>query len=157
MRSDNREVSLILFEPIQPLGLTMDSTRGEDCCISWSADGRFLARTKGNDVIIADSKREFDTVAKVGDVASAGESDVYSCVKFCHAKGKRDRLAVVGRDGFLKIVSIRVSVGKIHQQFIASVFVEKNLKSVAWSPGKIFPELYPIYFFLLVAQNACTL
>lgn len=134
MRSDDREVSLILFEPIQPLGMTLDSTRGEDCCISWSADGRFLARTNGNNVIIADSKRDFVTVAKVGDVARASDSDVYSCVKFCHATGKRDRLAIVGRDGFLKIVSLRVSVGKIHQQLIASVYVEKNLKSVAWSP-----------------------
>ena len=99
-------------------------------------------------MIITDSKRDFGTVAKVGDVTKSAESDVYSCVKFCHAKGKRDRLAVVGRDGFLKIVSLRVSVGKIHQQLIASIFVEKNLKSVAWSPGKGSLELSALLFCL---------
>mmetsp|Transcript_5230 Transcript_5230/g.9965 ORF Transcript_5230/g.9965 Transcript_5230/m.9965 type:complete len:1602 (+) Transcript_5230:107-4912(+) len=134
MRSDEKQISLIMFEPIQPLGLTLDSTRGEDCSISWSADGRFLARTKGNDVIICDSKRDFQTVAKLSDVTTMGDADICRCVKFCHAKGKRDRLAIVGHDGYLKVISLRVSVGKVHQQLIASIFVEKNMKSVAWSP-----------------------
>jgi len=137
MRSDHKEVTLIMFEPISPLGLTLESSRGEDCSISWSADGRFLARTNGYDVIIADSKKDFETIARVSDVSNISGTDVSVCVKFCHAEGKQDRLAVVGRDGFLRIVSLRISVGKIHQQLISSVFVEKNLRSVAWSPGKI--------------------
>ncbi len=135
MRSDDREISLIMFEPIQSLGLTLDSSRGEDCSMSWSVDGRFLARTKGNDVIISDSKNEFATIAKVSDILPARKTDIIRCVRFCHTEGKQDRLACVGRDGFLEIVSLRISVGKVHQQLIASVFLEKNLKSVAWSPG----------------------
>lgn len=138
MRSDDREVSLMMFEPIQPLELTLKSSRGDDCSVTWSADGRFLARTSGNDVIIADSKKDFETIAKVSDVYEIDDSgsNVISCVRFCQARGKQDRLAMVGRNGYVVIVSIRVSVGKIHQELLASTFVEKNLKSVAWSPGK---------------------
>lgn len=138
MRSDDREISLIRFEPIQALGLTLDSSRGEDCSISWSAEGRFLARTQGNDVIISDSKNDFATIAKVSDIMTLRKLDAIRCVRFCHTDGKQDRLAFVGRDGYLEIVSLRISVGKVHQQLIASIFLEKNLKSVAWSPGTVY-------------------
>ncbi len=136
MRSDDRTVSLVLFAPIQPLGSTLISSIGEDCSVSWSADGRFLARTHGHDVLIADSKKNFETIAKVSDVANIDESDIARCVKFCRAEGKKDLLVTVGSSGYLRVVSLRVSVGKIHQQMKASVFVEKQLRSVAWSPGK---------------------
>ena len=136
MRSDDKQISLIMFEPIQTLGMTLTSSRGEDCSISWSADGRFLAHTQDNDVIICDSKKDFDPIAKVSDVVEIKESDTCRCVRFCHSEGKQDRLAFVGKDGYLTIMSLRISVGKIFQQVVASKFIEKNLKSVAWSPGK---------------------
>lgn len=135
MRSDDREISLIMFEPIQSLGMTLKSSRGESCSISWSLDGRFLARTLGNDVIISDSRKNFDTIAKVSDVMKFGSTDECRCVRFCHSEGKQDRLALIGRGGNLTVVSLRISLGKIHQQVVASKFIEKNLKSVAWSPG----------------------
>ena len=145
MRSDDRVVSLVMFEPIQPLGLTLPSSRGEDCSISWSVDGRFLARSYGNNVYISDAKKDFETIAKVSDVTRIEESDTVRCVKFCHAEGKQDRLAIVSRKGFLRIISLRVSVGQIHQQLIASVFVEEHLKCVTWSPGKVQSRQFTAY------------
>lgn len=138
MRSSNQVISLILFEPIQSLGISLLSSRGEDCSISWSTDGRFLARTLGSDVLIADSRKNFETIAKLSDVAVIGETEIARSVKFCEVEGRQDQLAVVGQSGQLRVVSIRVSVGKIHQELKASIFVEKDLRSVAWSPGNFF-------------------
>jgi hypothetical protein len=152
MRSSNREIDLIMFEPIQSVGITLQSSRGEDCSISWSADGRFLARTQGNDVLISDSKNEFATIAKVSDIMEMRKTDVIRCVKFCQTRGKQDRLAFVGRDGFLEIVSLRISVGKAHQQLIASTFVGKNLKSLSWSPGA-FPLVFSRLYLFVSARS----
>ncbi len=136
IRSGEREVSLVLFEAIQPYDTCLESTRDEHCSMSWSGDGRFLARTKDNDVLVSDSRQKFDTIARLSHVTRSADGDMYTCVKFCHARGKRDRLATITHDGWLRVVSIRVSVGKIHQELIAAVYIEKNLKSVAWTPGK---------------------
>jgi hypothetical protein len=130
MRSDDRKVSLINLEPIQSLELILESSRGEECCLSWSYDGRFLARTYRNEVIINDSKREFEEVSRLG------QNEPVRGVEFCYAEGKRERLAIVGKDGFLRIFQLRISVGKIHVEPMASIFLEQNLWAVGWSTGE---------------------
>jgi len=127
MRSDDKTVSLIKFEPIQSLGLILESSRGEECSMSWSYDGRFLARTHKNEVIINDSKKEFEEVSRLG------QNDSVRDVKFCYAEGKRERLAIVGNDGFVRLFQLRISVGRIHVEPLASIFLEPNLWSVCWS------------------------
>lgn len=134
LRSDERVVSLILFEPVQCLEKSLSTSKGENTFISWSSSGRFLARTLHHDVIISDSKKKFEDIAKLSDVARLSENDVVRSIKFCETPGMQDKLAVVSLDGYLRIVSLRVSVGKIHQELIASVFVERNLRTVAWAP-----------------------
>ena len=130
MRSDDKTVSLIHFEPIQSLGLILESSRGEECCLSWSYDGRFLSRTYKNEVIINDAKREFEEVSRLG------QNEPVRGVQFCYAEGKRERLGVVGNDGFVRIFELRISVGKVHVEPLASIFLEPNLWSVGWSTGK---------------------
>ena len=131
LRSDDKAVSLINLEPIQSLGLILESSRGEEIDLSWSYDGRFLARTYGNDVIINDSKREFEEVTRLG------QNQPVRGVSFCTAEGKRERIAVVGNDGFLRIFQLRISVGKVHVEPLASIYLEQNLWAVGWSTGKI--------------------
>ena len=134
LRSDDRIVSLILFEPVHCLNKSLTTSKGENTFISWSSSGRFLARTLNHDVIICDSKKKFQDIAKLSDVARLSENDVVRSIKFCETPGMQDKLAVVSLDGYLRIVSLRVSVDKIHQELIASVFVERNLRTVAWAP-----------------------
>jgi len=134
LRSDERVVSLILFEPVNGLDKSLSTSKGENTFISWSSFGRFLARTLNHDVIISDSKKNFQDIAKLSDVAKLSENDVVRCIKFCETPGMQDKLAIVSLDGYLRIVSLRVSLGKIHQELIASVFVERNLRTVAWAP-----------------------
>ena len=130
MRSDDKLVSLIKFEPIQSLEFILESSRGEECCLSWSYDGRFLSRTYGNEVIINDAKREFEEVARLG------QNEPVRGVEFCYAEGKRERLAIVGNDGFLRLFQLRISVGKVHVEPLASIYLEENLWAVGWSTGK---------------------
>ncbi len=130
MRSDDRLVSLIHLEPIRSLGLILESSRGEECAIAWSYDGRFVARTHGNDVIINDAKKEFEEVCKLGQT-----QPVHS-IKFCHAEGKREKIAIVGHDGFLRIFNLRLSVGTVHVEPLASIYLEPNLWAVGWSTGE---------------------
>ena len=129
MRSDDKMVSLMKFEPIQSLDIILESSRGEECCLSWSYDGRFLSRTYGNEVIINDSKKDFEEVCRLG------QKDAVRGVKFCLADGKRDRLATVGSDGFLRIFQLRISLGNVHVEALAAVYLEPNLWAVSWSSG----------------------
>lgn len=130
IRSDDKLVSLIKFQPIQSLGLILESSKGEESCLSWSYDGRFLSRTHGCEVIINDAKKGFEEVSRLGT------NEAIRGVKFCYAEGKRDRLATVGNDGFLRVFELRVSVGKVHVQALASIYLEKNLWAVGFSTGK---------------------
>ena len=130
LRSDDRLVSLIKLEPISSLGLIFESSRGEECAISWSYDGRFVARTHGNEVIINDARKEFEEVCRLGQM-----QPVHG-VKFCNAEGSREKLAIVGYDGFLRIFHLRISLGKVHVEPLASIFLEPNLWAVGWSTGE---------------------
>ncbi len=131
MRGDDKLVSLVKFQPIQSLGLILESSRGEECSLSWSYDGRFLSRTYGNEVIINDSKKEFEEVSRLG------QTERVRAVKFCQAEGKRERLAIVGNDGFLRVFQLRISVGSVHVEALASIYLEPNLWAVGWSTGKL--------------------
>lgn len=130
MRCDDKLVSLIHLEPIKSLRLILESSRGEECSISWSYDGRFVARTYCNEVIINDARKEFEEVCRLGQRQPVHE------VKFCYAEGKREKLAIVGYDGFLRIFQFRISVGNVHVEPLASIFLEPNLWAVGWSTGE---------------------
>ena len=130
MRSDKRLVSLVNLEPIRSLGLILESSRGEECSIAWSYDGRFVARSSHNEVIINDAKKEFEEVCRLVQKEPA------QCIKFCYAEGKRERFAIVGNAGFLGIFNLRLSVGNVHVEPLKSVFLEPNLWAVGWSTGK---------------------
>lgn len=136
MRSDDKLVSLIHLEPIKTLGLILESSRGEECSISWSYDGRFVARTYRNEVIINDARKEFEEVCRLGQVQPV------HATKFCHAEGCREKLAIIGQDGFLRIFQLRISVGNVHVEPLASIFLEPNLWAVGWSTGKFLGNFF---------------
>jgi len=128
MRSGEKTVSLIKLEAIQKIELSLISSRGEECCISWSYSGRFMARTHGNDLVIIDAKKQFAEVVRLA------QSDTVRGVSFCMVNGYRDRFAMVGYDGYLSIFIMRISSDSVRLEQDISIFLEKNLCSVAWSP-----------------------
>jgi hypothetical protein len=147
LRSDDRQVSLIKFDAIQSLGLILESSRGEESSLSWSYDGRFLGRTNVNEVIINDSKREFEEVCRLVQNASVRD------VQFCYAEGNRDRLAIVGNDGFLRIFQLRISLGKVHVEALASIYLEQNLWAVGWSTGEYFENRIQFIHIIIIYRS----
>lgn len=148
MRGENQVVSLIKLEPIHSLDVNLKSSRGEGSSISWSYDGRFLARSNGTEVLISDAKRSF------ADVARIKQTDIVRCVRFCHAEGSHDRLAIIDSSGILRFAKVRISVGNVFLQDQSSVLLpEKNLSAMAWSTGmnlnSFFPRKGPFEIFLI--------
>jgi WD40 repeat protein len=132
MRSDYNQVSLIKLQATKSIGYSLESTRGEGSCLSWTRCGRFLARTHGNDFIIVDASKDFEEVQKYT------HSHPVHNLKFCQSQNKRDYLAVVCHDGFLNVYSLRKSVGNVHIEEVASIHLELNICAVSWSgDGKI--------------------
>ena len=89
-----------------------------------------MARTHGNDLVIVDANRNFKEVAR------STQRESVRGVKFCMVEGYRDRLAIVGHDGYLSVFILRLSLGSVHLEQDISIFLEKNLWTVAWSAGK---------------------
>ena len=127
MRSDEKIVSLIKLQATKSIGYTLESTRGEGSCLSWTRCGRFLARTHGNDFIVVDSSNSFEEIQRYT------HSHPVHNLKFCQAQHRRDYLAVVCHDGFLNVYSLRKSMGTVHIEEVASIFLEENICAVSWS------------------------
>ena len=109
----------------------MKTSRGPGSSLSWSYDGRFIARANGNEITVADASNEFM------DIATDKRNGLVRCVSFCKVEGKRDLLAVVGLDGHLTIYRLtHIIRGTYRLKTVHSSFVEKYLWVVAWSIGK---------------------
>lgn len=127
VRCGSKIISLLDLRPIHMLPVQMITARTEGSSLSWSYDGRFLARANGKEVVIADATSSFC------DVAWARRSDVVRCVRFCHSVGRRDLIATVGLDGFLTVYRLQHDLGSLILEETCNAFIEKYLWQISWS------------------------
>lgn len=100
--------------------------------LSWSRDGRFLARINGSRVILTDSHAGFE------DVSYFKLHGTLRCVAFCPALERQDLLAVVGLNGYLSLLRYEVDEesNQVQLEIMQSMFVEDDLWVVAWIHGE---------------------
>ena len=130
IRSEPKCISVLNLNPIHMTDLHMSSNEDPESSTSWTRDGCFVARTKGNMVVIADAQNGFS------DVASLDTGGYVRCLVFCLAPDKADLLAVVNTAGYLLILRLVLAESKVALEVKHSKFIEENLWVVAWSSGK---------------------
>jgi hypothetical protein len=120
----------------------MSSSGDPESSLSWTRDGYFVARTKGNKVVIADARNGFV------DVASMDTGGYVRCIAFCTTTMDKSNtlLAVVNTAGYLFVLGLTVADSKCTLEIKHSSFVEENLWVVAWSSGELFEA---VLFFLV--------
>jgi len=128
VRSEETCISILDLTPIHKVNVKLTSERDNNASLSWSIDGRFLARIKGKTILIADSRNEFN------DVASLELSGVLKSVAFCPAKDRGNSLACVSLDGQLALLQLICKGSRFYLEIIKSVFLEENLCVLAWIP-----------------------
>lgn len=138
IRVDQQCVSVLDIAPIEKIGrqLFPPHSGAQVYALSWSYDGRFLARVKGRCIHFADAHDQF------ADVATVLLDEPLKSVAFCHAEGKRDLLAAVGLDGMLTVIQFHVEEYRFLPEVIASKFVEDGLWTVAWSGGEFHQSMF---------------
>jgi len=128
VRAEPTCISIFDLTPIQWLNVKLSSQRDNNTSVSWSADGRFLARTKGSRVVISDSVNHFT------DVASLELKEKIKNVAFCPSREKGDFLACVGLDGNVVLMQLISQGNTISLVMVKSTFLEENLWVLAWMP-----------------------
>lgn len=109
VRGEHNAVSIIELDHVRKAKIDFEIKReGTNSSLSWTYDGRFIAKVNGNKVIISDSSKGFCMVGIIK------QKEAIKCTRFCHAEGKRDMIATVGVSGFVSICRIRYSVGNVH-------------------------------------------
>jgi hypothetical protein len=100
--------------------------------LSWSRNGRFLARINGSRVILTDSLAGFE------DVSYFLLPGTLRCVAFCPAPERQDLLAVVGLNGYLSLLRYEIDEesSRTQLELMQSMFVEDDLWAVAWVHGE---------------------
>lgn len=105
----------------------LSSRHGDMSSVSWSRQGRFLARARGPLVIVADS---YDGFRDVGMLEFRG--GVIE-VAFCPAPAKDDLLVVMDTVGHVTLVQLQMRGARPYLERLDSVMVEANMKALAWS------------------------
>jgi hypothetical protein len=114
----------------------MSSSGDPESSLSWTRDGHFVARTKGNRVVIADARNGFL------DVASLDTGGYVRCIAFCTTKDKSNTLAVVNTAGYLFVLELTFADSNCTLGIKHSSFIEENLWVVAWSSGEFFDAVF---------------
>ena len=57
MQSGENNVNLNIYEAIPKNELSLISSRGKECFISWSYSGRFMVQAYGSNLMIIDAKK----------------------------------------------------------------------------------------------------
>jgi WD40 repeat protein len=127
IRSERSCISILDLSPIHMTHHKLSAEESTLSSLSWSHDGRFLARTSGTRLIISDSFQDFS------DQYETNLKGHLKCVSFCTAEGMRDHLAVVGLHGHLHILRLHCEHSRILLEPVETKFIEDNLWVVAWS------------------------
>lgn len=130
VRSEPECISVLDFHPIHMTDIRLSSNEDPESSTSWTRGGRFVARTKGNMVVIADAQNGFT------DVTSLDTGGYVRCVAFCMAPDRSDLLAVVNTAGYLFILKLVPTESNVALEVKQSTFIEENLWVVAWSAGE---------------------
>jgi WD40 repeat protein len=132
VRSESRSVSILDFTPVRMTGINMTSNNDPESSTSWTRLGHYIARSKGNNVVIANAREGFS------DQASFDTGGYVRCLSFCTAEDKADLLAVVNTTGYLFVLRLVVTDSGVTLQVDHSSFIEEHLWVVAWSAdGKL--------------------
>ena len=109
VRGEHNAVSIIEMDHVRKAQINFEIKReGIHSSLSWSHDGRFIAKVNENKVIVSDSSKGFCCVGIIK------QKEAIKCTRFCHAEGRRDMIVTVGDSGFVSICRIRYSVGHVH-------------------------------------------
>jgi WD40 repeat protein len=129
VRSERNCISILDLTPIHLTDHRLPSRQGSESSLSWSRGGQFIARAVGCSVVIATPSQSFREVASF-DLRQG----MVQRVAFCRAEDKQDLIAVAGVDGHLMVFRLKDEEPNIAIEKIHSLFVEANLKALAWSP-----------------------
>ena len=128
LRSDDDCVSVLDLSPIRRTSVHLPAFGTQVYGLSWSYDGRFLARIKGKCVHICDAHSGFE------DVATVLLDDTLKAVAYCHAEGHRNLLATVGVDGEVTVIVCHVEGKRCLAEVVDSKSLDdESLMTVAWS------------------------
>jgi len=139
-RSGNCTATVFNIQPTKIVKAGMESL-GKGSCLAWSKDGRLMARVSDKSVIVAHALRGFD------DVATAKRPNTVRAICFCLSTLRNDNMAVVGDDGHLCVYQVVSSAEEYYLELIFDQFLDKDLRSVAWSPGKYQNNTFSIPFY----------
>lgn len=127
IRSEHSCVSILDLSAICKTRHALSAADNTSSSLSWSHDGRYLARTSGTKLLISDSMREFT------DTYEIDFKGHLKCVSFCATAGMQTHLAVVGLHGYLHVLRLNLEHSRLTVTAVVSTFVEDNLWVVAWS------------------------
>lgn len=130
VRTEPGCVSILDLTPIHSTDVHMSSNNDPETSTSWTRFGHYVARTKGNTVVIADARNEFT------DVASFDTGGYVRCLAFSTAEDKSDLLAVVNTAGYLYVLRLVMTDSAVSLEVEHSSFIEEHLWVVAWSSGE---------------------
>jgi len=133
VRSEAQCISILDMTPMYLTNLKMTANNDAESSTSWTRNGYFVARTKGNLVVIADARNGFK------DVASLDTGGYVRSLAFCTAQCKSNLLAVVNTAGYFFILKLVIAESKVTLETQHSAFVEEHLWVVAWSTGEFIP------------------
>jgi len=132
IRTESTCISILNLAPTCVTGTRMTSRHGSYSSISWSRDGRFVARAWGSSIIIADSLDDFR------DVVKHDLRGVVTGIACCCAPQSDDLVAVIDSTGFLSILRMNTRASKLELETIQSTMVEPQLKTVSWASDGSF-------------------
>ena len=126
IRSELTCISILDLTPIHKVNVTLSAHRDNIASLSWSVDGRFLARIHGSHVLISHSVNDFQ------DVATLELQGTVRDVAFCTACDKTDLIACVGLDGHINLIRLICQGDNFQLVLVKSSFLEENLWVLAW-------------------------
>lgn len=126
IRSEQSCISILQLESIKLTNYKLyhdDNDDDDASSLSWSFDGRYLARICGSKILVSNALNDFHDI--VLDL-----KEPLRCIAYCHAEGKRDLLAAAGVDGLVYVISHR----KQRLECVQTTNVDDTLSAIAWSP-----------------------
>jgi WD40 repeat protein len=130
IRSELSCISILDLSPIGKKCYCLSAAEINSTSVSFSFDGRFLARSSGNKLIISDSFIDFS------DICESCLEQQLKAVSFCHEKGMHDHLAVItsgGTSSIVYILKLSQVDSKVNLYTIQKAVIEDDLWTIAWS------------------------
>ncbi len=124
-KSGNHQVSVFNIQNTQIIKSGLPSL-GKGSCVSFSPDGKFVARVSDKSIIVSSELHNFEDVAKVD------RRDTAYSVKWCMQQEKY-MVAAVGDDGYLAIYVLCSSAGFFYLELSTEIFLGMYLRDLSWS------------------------